>query len=143
MAVVDNAIEKGFTLGWDGDASENSFHRDREVAILPKKDWEDRTKKEKADICLAPEPELLVTQGLRQEHYDNYTSGDDHLMHVTGKAADQNGTTYYIVKNSWGTIEKGNQGSIFMSEPYFRSKAISVLVHKDAVPPEIRTKLKI
>lgn len=141
MKVVDTALEKGFTLAWDGDVSEHSFHRDREIAILPKKDWDDRTKEEKADICKNPEPELQVTQKVRQEHYDNYTSGDDHLMHVTGTAVDQNGTKYYIVKNSWGTLEKGNKGSIYMSESYFRSKVVSILVHKDAVPQAIAAKL--
>lgn len=141
MMVVNNAIDKGFTLAWDGDVSEHSFHRDREVAILPKKEWEDRTKKEKDDICAAPEPELEVTQKVRQEHYDNYTSGDDHLMHVTGTAQDQNGTKYYIVKNSWGTLDKDHKGSIYMSESYFRSKAVSVLVHKDAVPAAVAAKL--
>lgn len=141
MMVVNSAIDGGFTLAWDGDVSEKSFHRDREVAILPKKEWEDRTKKEKDDICKAPEPELEVTQKVRQEHYDNYTSGDDHLMHVTGTAVDQHGTKYYIVKNSWGTVDKENKGSIYMSESYFRSKAVSVLVHKDAVPAEIAAKL--
>jgi aminopeptidase C len=27
---------------------------------------------------------------------------DDHGMHVTGLVEDQNGTKYFIVKNSWG-----------------------------------------
>ena len=142
MQVADNALESGFTVAWDGDVSEKSFHRDREIAILPKKDWEDRTKEEQKDICKAPEPELKVTQEVRQQHYDNYTSGDDHLMHATGLAEDQNGTRFYIVKNSWGTKEKKNQGSIYMSEPYFRSKAVSIMVHKDAVPAEILAKLR-
>ena len=142
LSVVDTAIDSGYTLGWDGDVSEKSCHRKRGIAILPKLDWDDRTDKEKADICLKPEPELDVTQAVRQEHYDNYSTNDDHLMHVTGVAKDQNGTKYYIIKNSAGLLERGNKGYVYMSEPYFRSKTISVLVHKDAVPSELAAKLK-
>lgn len=141
MSVVDSALDHGYTLCWDGDVSEHSFSRDRGIAILPKKDWDDRSKKEKADICLAPEPEMEVTQALRQEHFDNYSSGDDHLMHVTGVARDQNGTKYYIVKNSWGTFDRPNDGFVYMSEAYFRSKTMSVMVHKDALPAELAAKL--
>ena len=133
VSIVDTAIDKGYTVVWDGDVSEHSYSSRKGVAILPQKDWADRTKKEKAEICLTPEPEMKVTQALRQEHYDNYSTNDDHLMHITGIARDQNGTKYYIVKNSGGTLERGNKGFVYMSEPYFRSKTISVMVHKDAV----------
>lgn len=142
MSVVDTAIDNGYTLGWDGDVSESSYHRERGIATLPKRDWDQRTKKEKSDICLAPEPEMVVTQEVRQEHYDNYTTNDDHLMHVTGIAKDQNGTKYYIIKNSAGTKDRGNEGFVYASESYFRSKTISVLVHKDAVPETLAAKLK-
>lgn len=142
MSIVDSAIDQGYTLTWDGDVSEPSFHREREVAILPKKDWDDRTKEEQAKICLAPEPELVVTQDLRQDYFDNYSTNDDHLMHLTGLAKDQNGTRYYIIKNSWGTLDRANKGYVYVSEPYFRAKTISVMVHRDAVPEEVATKLK-
>ena len=142
LSVVDSAIEQGYTLGWDGDVSEHSLHRTRGIAILPKKDWDERTSKEKADICLAPEPERNVTQEVRQEQFDNYTTNDDHLMHITGIARDQNGTKFYIIKNSSGTFERGNEGYIYMSEPYFRAKTISVLVHRDAVPRALSSKLQ-
>ncbi len=139
--VVDSAINQGYTLGWDGDVSEHSLHRSRGIATLPQKEWDDRTAKEKADICLAPEPEIVVTQKVRQEQFDNYTTNDDHLMHITGIAKDQNGTKFYIIKNSSGTFERGNDGYIFMSEPYFRAKTISVMVHKDAVPADLASRL--
>ena len=142
LEIVDTALNNGYTLAWDGDVSEKSYHRNRGIAILPEKEWDDRTSKEKSEICKAPEPELEVTQEVRQEHYDNYTTNDDHLMHVTGVAKDQNGTKYYIIKNSGGTLERGNKGFVYISEPYFRSKTISVMVHKDAVPAELLTKLK-
>ena len=141
ISVVDSAIDQGYTLGWDGDVSEHSLHRSRGIAILPKKEWDERTAKEKADICLAPEPELEVTQEVRQEQFDNYTTNDDHLMHITGVARDQNGAKFYIIKNSSGTFERGNEGYIFMSESYFRAKTISVMVHREAVPENVLASL--
>ena len=44
-----------------------------------------------------------VTPEIRQEGYEKFVTTDDHLMHITGIAKDQNGTKYYITKNSWGS----------------------------------------
>ena len=50
-----------------------------------------------------PCPEVNVTPEVRQEGYEAFVTTDDHLMHLTGITKDQNGTKYYITKNSWGT----------------------------------------
>ena len=143
MAVIDNAIDNGYSIAWDGDTSEKGFNAKEGVAILPLKEWDDRTKAEKDTLCKAPEPEKVVTQEYRQETFDNYKSTDDHLMHIIGITKDQNDTRYYITKNSWGTKEKGNGGFINMSESYVRAKTISILVHRDAVPKRIGKKLRL
>lgn len=64
-------------------------------------------------------------------------------MHLTGIAKDQHGITYYITKNSWGTERNEYGGYLNMSESYVRAKTIYILVHKDAIPAAIKTKLKI
>ena len=56
---------------------------------------------------------------------------------------DQNGTIYYITKNSWGTERNKFGGYLNMSESYVRAKSISIMIHKDAVPKDIRKKLGI
>ncbi|MCB0300591.1 MAG: aminopeptidase, partial [Calditrichaeota bacterium] len=66
---------------------------------------------------------------------------DDHLMHITGITKDQNGTKYYITKNSWGTKDRGHEGYVYMSESYVRAKTISILMHHDALPKSIGKKL--
>ena len=63
-------------------------------------------------------------------------------MHIVGLVKDQKGNTYFKVKNSWGK-NQGNQGYVYMSVPYFKLKTISVLLHKDAVSPNLKSKLKI
>jgi bleomycin hydrolase len=85
-------------------------------------------------------PEVKVTQEMRQATFNNYVTTDDHLMHIIGISKDQNGTPYYITKNSWGT---GNvfQGYLHISEQYVRAKTVAIMVHKDALPKEISKKL--
>ena len=88
----------------------------------------------------APVPEVNVGQTNRQANFDNLTTTDDHLMHLTGLATDQNGTVYFYTKNSWGT-DGIYKGYLYMSEPFVRMKTIAILIHKNALPEEIANKL--
>jgi bleomycin hydrolase len=123
MEIIDNAIENGFTVAWDGDVSESTFNF-----------WTG-----KATI---PEFEGKVTQQLRQNTFDNHTTSVDHLMHITGIAKNQLGQKYYITKNSWGTNNPFN-GYMYMSESYVKLKTIAIVVHKDAIPLPIAKKMNI
>jgi bleomycin hydrolase len=62
-------------------------------------------------------------------------------MHLTGMVKDQNGTKYYVTKNSWGTERNPFAGYLNMSENYVKAKTIAIMVNKAAIPAEIRTKL--
>jgi len=62
-------------------------------------------------------------------------------MHITGLAKDQAGTKFYYTKNSWGTKDKKYAGFWYMSEPFVRLCTVAIMVHKDAIPKEIREKL--
>ena len=156
IAIMDNALNNGYTVDWDGDVSERGFSHSKGVAINP--DLEllkiaPMTDRERFDRNQDPNsipevfrfekpfPEVTVTQDIRQKGYEAFTTTDDHLMHVTGIVKDQNGTKYYITKNSWGTDRSPYNGFLNMSESYIRAKTIFIMVHKDAVPKEIREKL--
>ncbi len=134
--VMDNAIDNGYTVAWDADVSERGFSFKNGAAILPA----DEVTKE--ELWTKITPEKTVDQENRQKEFDNFKTTDDHLMHITGKAKDQNGTPYYIMKNSWGTgnLYKGYQ---YVSRNYFRMKTVSIMIHKDALPKDIRKKLGI
>jgi bleomycin hydrolase len=143
VATVDNALDKGHSIVWASDVSEKTFSAKEGLAVMPEKSWDDMTQEEKDAVFKAPIKEKLATQADRQEGFNNLTTTDDHGMHITGTATDQNGTRYYIVKNSWGTVKKEMGGYLYVSQPYFRYKTMSVLVHKDALPQNLRQKLRV
>lgn len=139
MATIDNALSNGFTVELDCDVSERSFSAKDGVAVIP----ENSANKVKALQGIYPEKN--ITQEFRQAEFENYNTTDDHLMHITGVLRDQNGTKYYKVKNSWGNDKSriANDGYVYFSEAYMRLKAISITVHKDAIPKKTSKKLNL
>jgi bleomycin hydrolase len=100
-------------------------------------------KEEREAAWNEPVKQKAITQQIRQEAFDNLSTQDDHGMHITGMAKDQNGTRYYIVKNSWGDESNDNGGYFYCSESYLLYKTTCIMVHKKAIPSEIASKLGI
>ncbi|MGE5457412.1 MAG: aminopeptidase C [Methanococcaceae archaeon] len=142
ITVIDNALKNGYSVVWDGDVSEHEFSQKKGYAVLPLKDWDEKSQAEKDEKVTKPEEEKKVTQQSRQLSFDNFSTTDDHLMHIVGLAHDQNNTNFYYTKNSWGT-EQTNGGYIYLSRPYLELKTIAIMIHKNALPKDIAAKLKI
>ncbi|HLP64816.1 C1 family peptidase [Flavobacterium sp.] len=134
---IDNALKNGYTVALDADVSEKTFSKIYGIAVVPENENDATT------ILTEIKPEKKVTPELRQAEFENYNTTDDHLMHIVGKMKDQKGTIYYKVKNSWGTDNAGHNGYIYMSAAYMKLKAISVMVHKDALLSATRSLLGI
>ena len=158
MDVIDGALRSGYSVCWDGDVSERGFRFANGAAINP--DVRDLSRYSAADSAVfaplteaqrldsvmtfsRPYPEIVVTPEVRQEGFESFVTTDDHLMHLTGLAKDQNGTKYYVTKNSWGTDRNGFGGYLNMSESFVRAKTIYVMLHKDALPAALRKRLGI
>ena len=156
MQIIDNAIYNGYTVAWGGDVSEEGFTRqglayavDSKAAVsLAGSDmakWLKLDKQKKTNIidsigCTVPE--IVPTQQLRQDRFDNWELTDDHGMHIYGVAKDQNGKEYYMVKNSWG--ETGDyKGTWYMTKAFIAANTMDFLINKNAIPAEIRKKLGI
>ncbi len=144
--IADHALQSGYSLVWDGDVSERDFSsRKKGYAIVPEKDWEAKTmaeqEKEEEEGITEPVKEKEITQEMRQKTYDNFTTTDDHLMHMVGIAKDQVGTKFYLIKNSGGTDRK-YEGYVYMSQSYFRLKTTALMINKHSLPGDIKIKLE-
>lgn len=139
--IIDNAITKGFTVGWATDVSEPYFSHKNGVAYVPDLDLDNMTTEQRTDLFKGPKPDKKITEEMRQESLNNLTTTDDHGMQIVGLAKDQTGKEYYIVKNSWGTTND-YEGYLYVTRPYVQFKSTAILVHKDAIPAEILKKLK-
>ena len=135
QAIVENAVNNGYSVAWDGDVSEKGFDAKKGIAVVPVDETRD-------DLFQNPGKEKNITQQLRQEQFETFHTTDDHLMHLTGVAKDNRGTKYFLIKNSWGEISP-YKGYLYMSESYLKLKTVAILVHKDAIPKRIANKLKM
>ncbi len=156
-AVVDNALEQGYTVLWAADVSEPGFKWKNGVALMPKA--KDQTDMEGTELARwvklsdsdreserykfsGPCEEIEVTQESRQIMFDRQETTDDHAMEIVGVATDQNGKRYYKVKNSWDTNHVYD-GFFYVSEPYFLAKTLNIYVNKAAVPENIARKIRL
>jgi bleomycin hydrolase len=154
VSVCVEALENGYTLAWGADVSEKGFSFKNGLAIIPEdpstievngqdnKNFSDAGADKKSNAFMSPVKEMTITPELRQEGYDNKTTTDDHGMHIVGLYKDQNGTRYFLVKNSWGTSNYP-KGYLYVSENYFKHKTINVYVHKDGLSKDVKKKLDI
>jgi bleomycin hydrolase len=155
IKIIDNSLENGYSVAWGSDVSEKGFSWKTGVAVVPDKNapeiaglerakWEKMSDADKEKLLFKfdkPVPEKTITQEMRQTEFDNYQTTDDHGMHITGVAKDQNGTKYYLVKNSWGLDGSPYKGYFYASEAFVKLKTTDIMVHKNAIPKDIRKKL--
>ncbi len=154
--VIENAVNEGYTVAWGGDISEEGFTRGglayavdgqaaKDLAGSDQARWVKipaEKRKNIIDSLGVNVPEVVPTQEMRQERFDNWELLDDHGMHIYGIAKDQNGKEYYMVKNSWG--EAGDyKGIWYMTKSFIILNLMDFMVNKNAIPADIRKKLKI
>lgn len=83
---------------------------------------------------------MVTTQELRQEQWDNWQFTYDHVMLIYGKAVDQDGKPYYLVKNSWGKGSK-YKGTWYMSRDYIALNTTYIFLNRNALPKKLRKAL--
>jgi len=155
LEITNFALNSGHSVLWASDVSERGFGFRKGVAVIPITKIEDMSDSDRArwiglsdreresqimnlDKVVA---EKTITQEMRQIAYNNFQTTDDHGMHITGIAKDQNGKTFFKVKNSWGTEDSKYEGYLYVSEAFFLYKTMSIMVHKSAIPKNIANKL--
>jgi bleomycin hydrolase len=138
--IVDNALETGYSVAWATDVSEKYFSWKNGVAIVPEKELDDMSADELKTMFDGPKKEHTITPEYREDAFDNYTTTDDHGMHIVGLAKDQNGKEYYMVKNSWGDAND-YKGYLYVSKAFFQYKTTAIMVNKAAIPSELSRKI--
>ena len=119
MTVIDNALDTGYTVAWGGDVS-GDFTRTG-LAMLP--------------------DGIVPTQQMRQEQWDDWQFTYDHVMLIFGKAVDEQGKPYYMVKNSWG--ESGDyKGIWYMSRDYMALNTTYLFLNRNALPKTLGNKIR-
>ena len=119
MDALDKALDAGYTVAWGGDVS-GDFTR--------------------TGLAMLPEG-VVPTQEMRQEQWDSWEFTYDHVMLIYGKAVDQNGVPYYMVKNSWGKSGK-YQGIWYMSRDYMALNTVYIFLNRNALPKKLRKAVK-
>lgn len=129
--IVEYSLRTGYTVAWASDL-DKGFSYGLGVAMVPPERWD--------GITFKPGMEPEITQDRRQQEFENYLTTDDHGMHLVGIAHDQEGGKYYFEKNSWGTGNLYN-GYSYISSAYLKLKTTCIMVNKNGIPREIRTRL--
>ena len=155
MEVMETAVMNGYTIAWASDVSEAGFSR-LGIAVVPdesspmnagsdQEHWLGQSTRER-DASLRSRvgidilAEKSITQEMRQKAFDNHETTDDHGMQIYGIASDQNGNKYFMVKNSWGETGPYN-GLWYASFPFVKYKTMSIVLHKEAIPANIASRL--
>ncbi len=141
MSILYHSIENGYTVAWDGDVSDKYCSTRAGTAIVPV-DEHNADDGPIMDFLKQVQKQKPINQKDRDQAFYDYQTTDDHLMHLTGIAKDQNGAKYFLTKNSHGPT-RGYDGYLYMSDSFVRLRTIAFMVHKDAVPAAIKAKLGI
>ena len=152
IAVLDNALENGYTACWGADVSHTGFTRNGLGILIDEQataaasvgsdqeHWVGREQGAPAPLTKIVEAE--TNQQTRQEEFDNKTMTDDHGMHIFGIAKDQDGKKYYMVKNSWGETGK-YKGIWYVTEAFMRAQTLDITIHKDALTKDLKKRLGV
>lgn len=155
-ALFEQTIQKGYSIYWCADVTEASFASTKGFATIPKITVENVDPDEKEKYLQMnpvqqrmfvlnkrrPGKEIEITQELRQKGFDTFATTDDHGMHIIGIGTDQIGNKYCKVKNSWGARAQDNEGFFYASYPYVAYKTVNMVIHKKALPENIRKKFR-
>ncbi len=121
--LVDTALYKGWSVGWEGDVTEEGFQYYSGYAAF-------------ANSAHQYNEERLA-------NYKSEVTERDHMLQITGIGRDENNKKWYYLKNSWGTYLSKYKGYLYMEENYFRLKTVILFVNKQALPHGLKEKLGI
>lgn len=123
--LVDTALAKGWSVGWEGDVTEKGFSFLSGFAQT-----------EESDSSINYEKRRL-------RDFQTEVTERDHMLHLVGTGRDEQGKKWYYLKNSWGVWFSKYKGFLYMSEDYFKLKTVVLMVNKAALTEELKQRLGI
>jgi bleomycin hydrolase len=140
IQATKDAVNKGYSVMWDADVSNDGFLQQLGYAVdmgsVPEKS------RSKADVMKGTVKEGTFDAERRQRLFENLTTQDDHLMHIVGINKGKDDKEYFSVKNSWGEVGP-LKGFINVSEGYFAINTVSLVVPKASLSKAMMEKLGI
>ncbi len=121
--LVDTALAKGWSVGWEGDVTESGFNYYAGFAAFP-------------DSLHHYDEERIV-------NYKNESTERDHMLQIVGIGRDQHNKKWYYMKNSWGRWFSPFQGYLYMEENYFKLKTVILFVNKRGLPGDLAKELGV
>ncbi len=126
MAVLKDAVKKGYTVSIGGDVSEPGIDSWHKVAMIPTFDI----------------PSQYIDESARQFRFTNQTTTDDHGIHLVGMTT-KNGKDWYLIKDSGaGSKNLDPKGYYFFSDDFVKLKMMNYTIHKDALPQSLKDRMK-
>ncbi|MBI5858824.1 MAG: hypothetical protein HZB42_14425 [Sphingobacteriales bacterium] len=120
--LVDSALTKGWSVGWEGDVTETGFNFWSGYAII--------------------NDSIKQYTEQRLQSFKNGTTERDHMLHLVAVGRDDHNRKWYYLKNSWGSEWFSKfHGFLFMQEDYFRLKTVVMMVNKAALSESLKEKL--
>lgn len=149
--IQEEALMNGYTIGWDADVSTTGFSHGEGLCVfsankedqVPGNEMEKWQKMQSDKKTKFTAIEREVTPEKRQLWYDNYLTEDDHCMQISGMYKDQNGGTFYKVKNSWAADSNSYGGFFYTSKAYFNAKTLYIMIHKNSLSDGTKKKYAI
>lgn len=120
--LVDTALSKGWSVGWEGDVTNPEFNFWSGYAAIS--------------------DSVQQYQEERLKNFKNETTERDHMLHLVGTGRDDKNKKWYYLKNSWGaTWFSRYKGFLFMDESYFNLNTVTMMVNRQALPQSLKDKL--
>ena len=140
IELTKETVNNGYSILWDADVSNDGFQQKMGSAV----NFNNFTPelKRKGDLFTGQSKEGKWDVTTRQKLFENLTTQDDHLMHITGLAKSKAGNNFFMVKNSWGDVGP-RHGYIYVSEAYFAINTVSMIIPKAALSKKMLEKIKL
>jgi len=135
--VMKTAVEKGFTVVWYGDLVQKMIFAKENIALVPEGKMPVEKTSETDKAVMEPVAEKVISASARQEKFQSILNSNLDYKLVFGLNKDKKGTDYLLAKN---TCKSGDE-VLNLSDAYVKLNTVFLLLNKNALPADLKTKL--